>query len=197
LKCTCRHHTSICDRQERENSSSPHGVSLTGYTNYAEEKVLLTIISVSIEGEVLWAYLDTGSGRNFISREAVKLLKLEPTGHKTREILTVNGTKVQSMPIFDAHIKSLDGKSCEEVEFTGSKLADFTTVRRPDMNQMKWKYQSTQDKRFYMTSTGEHQIHLILGDGIQQNKDGESVQREARRTASRGDNLRLGSSWWR
>ena len=70
------------------------------------------------------------------------------------------------MPIFVAHIKSLDGKSCEEVEFTGSKLADFTTVRTPDMNQMKWKDQHTRDKRFYMTSTGENQIHLILGDGI-------------------------------
>ena len=70
------------------------------------------------------------------------------------------------MPIFDTHIKSLDGKSCEEVEFTGSKLADFTRVRRPDMNQLKLKYSHTQDKRLYMTSTGEHQIQLILGDGV-------------------------------
>ena len=118
--------------------------------------MLPAIIPVSIGGQVLWAYLDTGSGRNFISREAVKLVKLKPTRHETREILTVNGTKVQTMPIFDTHIKSLDGKSCEEVEFTGSKLADFTTVRRPDMNQRKLKYSHTQDKRFYMTSTGEH-----------------------------------------
>ena len=70
------------------------------------------------------------------------------------------------MPIFDTHGKSLDGESCEEMEFTGSKLADFTTVRRPDVNQLKLKYSHTQDKRFYMTSTGEHQIHLILGDSI-------------------------------
>ena len=34
------------------------------------------------------------------------------------------------------------------------------------MNQRKLKYSHTQDKRFYMTSTGEHQIHLILGDGV-------------------------------
>ena len=70
------------------------------------------------------------------------------------------------MPIFDTHIKSLDGESCEEVEFTGSKLADFTTVRRPDMNQRKLKYSHTKDKRFYVTSTGEHQVQLILGHGI-------------------------------
>ena len=164
-KCKYKQHRSICDRPERE-SSNPDGVSLTVYSNYAEEKVLPAIIPVSIGGQVLWAYLDTGSGRNFISREAVKLVKLKPTRHETREILTVNGTKVQTMPIFDTHIKSLDGKSCEEVEFTGSKLADFTTVRRPDMNQLKLKYSHTQDKRFYMTSTGEHQIHLILGDGV-------------------------------
>ena len=62
--------------------------------------------------------------------------------------------------------KSLYGKSREDVEFTGSKLADFTgTVRRPD-SKMKWKYQHAEDKKFYMTSTGEYQTHLILGDGI-------------------------------
>lgn len=129
-------------------------MSLTVYSNYAEEKVLPAIIPVSIRGQVLWAYPDTGSGRNFISREAVKLVKLKPTRHETREIFTVNGTKVQTMPVFDTHITSLDGKSCERVELTGSKLADFTTVRRPDMNQVKLKYSHTQDKRFYTTSTG-------------------------------------------
>ena len=172
LKCKYKHHTSICDKRERASSmqnevsqtSSPTEVSLTGYTTYAEEKVLPAIIPVCVEGEILWAYMDTGSGRNFISREAVKKLKIKPARHESREILTVNGSKVQSMPIFDTSIVSLDGKACEEIELTGSRLADFTTVRRPDMNQLKLKYSHTQDKRFYMTSGGEYQIHLILGD---------------------------------
>ena len=67
-----KHHRSICDRPERE-SSNPDGVSLTFYSNYAEEKVLTAIIPDNIEGQVLWVYRDTGSGRNFISREAVSL----------------------------------------------------------------------------------------------------------------------------
>ena len=62
----------MCDRPRRE-SSNPDGVSVTFYSNYAEEKVLPAIIPDSIEGQVLWAYLDTGSGHNFISREAVSL----------------------------------------------------------------------------------------------------------------------------
>lgn len=114
LKCKYKHHTSICDKRERASSmqnevsqtSSPTEVSLTGYTTYAEEKVLPAIIPVCVEGEILWAYLDTGSGRNFISREAVKKLKLKPARHESREILTVNGSKVQSMPIFDTSIVS-------------------------------------------------------------------------------------------
>ena len=81
-KCKYRHHTSICDRQEKENSSSSNGVSLTGYTDCAE-KVLLAIISVSIEGQVLWAYLDTGSGSSSTSRKAVKLLKF---AHRSRDV---------------------------------------------------------------------------------------------------------------
>ena len=100
------------------------------------------------------------------SEKVVKKLKLKPARHKSQEILTVNGSKVQSMPIFDTSIVSLDGKACEEIELTGSRLADFTTVRRPDMNQLKLKYSHTQDKRFYMTSEGEYQIHLILGDSM-------------------------------
>ena len=125
-KCKYRHHTSICDRPERE-SSNPDGVSLTVYTKYAEEKVLPAIIPVGIKGEVLWAYQDTGSRRNFISREAVKLLKLKPTRHETREILTVNGTKVQTMPIFDTHIKSLDfSRDSEKARQESAKVKVLT-----------------------------------------------------------------------
>ena len=65
------------------------------------------------------------------------------THHESREIVTVNGTRTQSMPIFQTTIDSLDGKAHEEIELTGSRLPDFTTVRRPDMNEIKKKYTHT------------------------------------------------------
>ena len=127
LKCKYRNHTSKCDERERASSlqnevsqtSGPTEVSLTGYTTYAEMKVLPAIIPVCVQGEILWAYLDTRSGRNFISRGAVKNLKLKPA----REILAVNGRKAQSMPIFDTSIVSLDGKACDEIELTGFQVS--------------------------------------------------------------------------
>ena len=162
LKCNAKHHTSLCDKNEDNQENK---TSLTGFTTLTEEKSLPAIIPVNIKGQTLWAYLDTGSSRNFISREAVKKLDLNPTHHESREIVTVNGTSTQSMPIFQTTITSLDGKVHEEIELTGSRLQDFTTVKRPDMNELKMKYTHTQDKRFYMTAKGEHPIHLILGDG--------------------------------
>ena len=43
-------------------------------------------------------------------------------------------------------------------------MQDFTTVKRPDMNKLKWKYEQTKDKRFYITTNSEYPIHVILGD---------------------------------
>ncbi|XP_028410907.1 uncharacterized protein LOC114533565 [Dendronephthya gigantea] len=139
----------------------------------AEEKYgfLLEMVSPKVRekianlkpGEV--GYLDTGSGRDFISREAVKKLNLNPTHHESHEIVTVTGTSTQAMPIFQTTINSLDGKVHEDIELTGSRLQNFTTVKRPDMNELKKKYTHMQDKGFYMTSDGEHPIHIILGDG--------------------------------
>ena len=137
---------------------------LTGYTTPDEERSLPAIVPVKVQGVTLWAYLDTGSGRNFISSEAIKQLRLSPVRHETRNLVTVNGTKKQSMPIFDIRMESLDGKASEEVQVTGAKLPDFTTFRRPDMNELKLKFEHTKDKRFYMRVDEEYPIHLILGD---------------------------------
>ena len=65
-----------------------------------------------------------------------------------REILTVNGTKRQFMPIFNLLIESLDGKESEKIQVTGTKLRDFTTVRRPDINKLKvWSSTSSTKDR--------------------------------------------------
>ena len=42
-------------------------------------------------------------------------------------------------------------------------MQDFTTVKRSDMNKLKLSYDHTKDKRFYMTTSGENPIHMILG----------------------------------
>ena len=41
-----------------------------------EEPTLPAIIPVRLNAEVFWAFLDTGSGKNFISSEAAEKLNL-------------------------------------------------------------------------------------------------------------------------
>ena len=110
------------------------------------------------------AYLDTGPGRNFISKEAIKKLNLKPKCHKSRQFVTINGAQKQPMPIFEVRIDSLDNRTSEQVEITGSKMEDFTTVRRLTVKELKTKYEHAQDKHFHMTANEEYPIHVILGD---------------------------------
>lgn len=153
--CKAKHHTSLCDKNE---------TVFTGYIPTSEEKSLPAIVPVRIQGVVLWAYLDTGSGRNFISRDAIEKLNLTPTRHETRHIVTVNGVKRQSLPLFDVTLKSLDDQVQEKIEVTGSKMPDFTVVKRPTLEELKEKYSHARDKKFYRTANEEYPIQLILGD---------------------------------
>ena len=106
-------YTSICGKE-----SNP---VLTAFTPKSEEQTLPAIIPVQINATTFWAYLDTGAGRNFISSEAAKKLKLNPIRHETRQIVTLTGTQRQSVPIYDLNIDSLDGNARERIQATVQK----------------------------------------------------------------------------
>ena len=55
-------------------------------------------------------------------------------------------------------MQSLYGKASEEAKVTGTKLPDVTTFRRPNMNELKLKFEHIKDKRFYMRDE-EYPIH--------------------------------------
>ena len=112
--CKAKHHTSLCDKENK-------GSVLTGFSPSVEE-TLPPIIPVVSNGETLWGFLDSGSGKNFISTDAIKMLKLRPVRYETRNILTVNGTKKQSLPVYKVTLNSVNKKESEEIEVTGVNL---------------------------------------------------------------------------
>ena len=52
------------------------------------------------------------------------------------------------MPIYNVTIESLDGSTKEDIELAGSTMKDLTTVKRPDMNKLKWNYEHTRLRGF-------------------------------------------------
>ena len=133
FKCKGKHHTSLC--------FGKRNTVLTGYTPF--DATLLPTKPVDIWGATLWAYLDTGSGKNFISQDAAKKLKLSPVSHETRHIVTVSGSERQSLPNYNIEMTSIDGRAREKIEVTGTKMPNFTVVKRPDMNKLKQKFRHT------------------------------------------------------
>ena len=82
FKCKSNHHTSLRDKPLVKGPSD--GTVFTAYTSGSEDRSLPAIIPLKIQGVTFWAYLDTGPGRNFVSKEAIKKLNLKPTRHETR-----------------------------------------------------------------------------------------------------------------
>ncbi len=107
VKCRGRHHTSLCD----QGNNNP---IFTGYTSPVEGQILPPMVPVNIKGTTLLVYLDSGSSRNFISKDAIRKLKLTPVRHETRQIVTLSGTTKQSLPIFEVTMTSLDGKTSDD-----------------------------------------------------------------------------------
>ena len=79
-------------------------------------------------------------------------------------MVTLHGAKKQSLPIFSIAIDSLDGKTRERIEVNGSKMSDLTTIRRPNMNGIKLKFEHARDKKLYLKPGDEYPIDIILGD---------------------------------
>ena len=155
--CKGRHHASLCDRKKED-------LVLNAYTDNKE--ALPPIIPVKIQDQTFWAYLDSGSGRNFISSNATNKLKLVPVRSDVRQIVTINGSKEQSLPIYNVKIQSVDGEQGETVEVTGSRMQNFTTIKRPNISQLKEKFQHAKDKQFYITKDNKYPIDLINGDNL-------------------------------
>ena len=93
--CKSKHHSSLCEKLKDVMRTV-----LTGFTPCMEES-LPPMLPVKIQGKMFWAILDSGSGRDFISKEAVMALKLKPERFEITEVTTVNGTRRKSMPIFN------------------------------------------------------------------------------------------------
>ena len=132
-----------------------------------------------------------------ISQDAIAKLKLPHVYHETRHIVTVSGSKRQFMSVFNVEIASLDGNAKEKIEVTGTRMPNFTTIKRPDMNKLKQKFNHTRDKRFYMQTDHKYPVHLTIGDDTFSRIKTEKIYKGgSRRARGRGNDIRIDNTWW-
>ncbi len=87
-------------------------------------------------------------------------LRLSPQRHESRNILTANGSKKTSMPVFEVVIDAVDGQASENIEVTGTDMLDFTTVKRRTFIELKEKYEHIRGKTFYRSPEAPHPCHI-------------------------------------
>ena len=104
------------------------------------------------------------SGYRFWEKEAARQLKQSPQRHESRNILTINGSKRASIPVFKVTINLVDGRASENIKIRGTEMPDFTTVKRPTFIELKEKYEHIRGKTFYRSESEEYPFHIILGD---------------------------------
>ncbi len=89
-----------------------------------------------------------------------------PTRHEVRQIVTLNGSKEQTLPVYNVEIHSINGEQVENIEVTGSQMPNFTTIQRPNISELKEKLAHARDKQFYVTKDNKYPIDLIIGDNL-------------------------------
>ena len=95
---------------------------------------------------------------NFISKEEINRLRLKPVHYESPQIVTVNGTKKQSLPVFSETIDSVDDKVSEKIQ--------ITIIKTPTLIELKEKYEHLRGKMFNRTSSEEYpmQFTSYLGE---------------------------------
>ena len=130
-------------------------------------------------------------GRNkFISKEEINRLRLKPVHYESPQIVTVNGTKKQSLPVFSKTIDSVDDKVSEKIQ--------ITIIKTPTLIKLKEKYEHLRGKIFNRTSSEEHpmQFTSLLGDDTYYEIQTEKVYK-VRPEEPIVEGATLVCSWWK
>ena len=104
--CKSKHHTGLCNGARGNETETPlsSNAVLNGYTPSFEEKSLPANSPIETQRDHI-----LGVSRHRIGEElnlkAINRLGLKPPRHESRQIVTVNGTKKQSLPVFSEKIK--------------------------------------------------------------------------------------------
>ena len=55
-------------------------------------------------------------------------------------------------------------KQGNKLKSQGQKMRDSTVIKRPNLSELKLKYEHTKDKQFFMRVDNEYPIEIILGN---------------------------------
>ena len=153
--CRGKHHTSVCDKAQRE----PEMLLTTG-----EHNVVYPVVIMKVEGVTCRALLDTGAGSSYISNRLVEVIKKKPFKEESRQIDMMLTSVTKRIEVYNVEIKNLKGTYSLRINLNKVDRRELLKVPNPNYERLIAEYSHL--KGVHMDERDQKEdlpIHVIIG----------------------------------
>ena len=157
LFCKRRHHTSICDRGNTDNSMTA--------TQIGDGPVVYPVVVVEVAGIKCRALLDSGAGSSYASAALLDRIRAKPHHSGMRKIEMMLGATSRVMEVYRIKLNSVKGNFEIEAEVTKIEKPCLMLIDNPRYKKLVEKHPHL--KGVTMDDNDERPrlpVHLILGN---------------------------------
>ena len=157
LFCKRRHHTSICDRGNTDNSMTA--------TQIGDGPVVYPVVVVEVAGIKCRALLDSGAGSSYASAALLDRIRAKPHHSGMRKIEMMLGATSRVMEVYRIKLNSVKGNFEIEAEVTKVEKPCLMLIDNPRYKKLVEKHPHL--KGVTMDDNDERPrlpVHLILGN---------------------------------
>ena len=153
--CRGKHHTSVCDREQRE----PEVLLTTG-----EHNVVYPVVVVKVEGVTCRALLDTGAGSSYLSNKLVEIIGKKPIREESRQIDMMLTSVTKRIEIYNVELKNLKGTYRLSINLNKVDRGELLKVPNPNYERLIAEYSHL--RGIHMDDRDQKEdlpIHVIIG----------------------------------
>ena len=153
--CRGKHHTSVCDREQRE----PEVLLTTG-----EHNVVYPVVVVKVEGVTCRALLDTGAGSSYLSNKLVEIIGKKLIREESRQIDMMLTSVTKRIEIYNVELKNLKGTYRLSINLNKVDRGELLKVPNPNYERLIAEYSHL--RGIHMDDRDQKEdlpIHVIIG----------------------------------
>ena len=157
LFCKRRHHTSICDRGNADNSMTA--------TQVGDGPVVYPVVVVEVAGIKCRAILDSGAGSSYTSAALLERIGAKPHHSGLRKIEIMLGASSRVMEVYRIKLNSVKGNFAMEAEVTKVEKPHLMMLDNPRYKKLVEKHPHLKGVTMDDNDEGPRlPVHIILGN---------------------------------
>ena len=166
-QCDRRHHTSICERTEREEENSGgDGKSKKLNTANTTSEGVFPVVNVRVNGILCRALIDSGAGSSYASAKLIHELHLKPVNVQTKKIDMLMSSKQARLETYEVKIESTTNEFTMSTKLIKVDKPELLFLENPNYGNLIENYPhlkgvtiEDRDKKPKLP------VHVVLGNG--------------------------------